>query len=106
MFVHMSYKNAALTFDKVNSHLQYVQERMLSSMLTLYPDKTEFIIFGSYAQLKKLDSHLPFRIFANFMHPEVVVKNLDVWFDASFSFADHVHNICKVCLIQMCDLRW
>ena len=64
-------------------------------MLKLNPDKTEFIIFGSHAQLKKLDPYIPVRIFDNFMHSEVVVKNYGVWFNANFSFADHVHNICK-----------
>ena len=63
------------------------------------------IIFGSHAQLKKLDPYLPVRIFGNFMHPAVVVKNLGVWFDAKFSFADHVRNICKKCFIQIRDLR-
>ena len=38
------------------------------------------------------------------MHPAVVVKNLGVWFDVNFSFADHVCNICKTCFIQMRDL--
>ena len=62
---------------------------MLSSMLKLIPEKTEFFIFGSHAPLKKLDSHLPVRIFGELMHPSVVVKNLGVWFDVIFSFADH-----------------
>ena len=64
----------------------------------------EFIIFGSHAQLKKLDSHLPVRIFGKLMHPSVV-KNLGVQFDAKFSFADHVPNIYKTCFIQMRELR-
>ena len=62
----------------------------------LNTDKTEFIIFRSHAQLKKLDSLLPVRIFGNFVHPTVVVKNLGVWFNANFSFADYVRSICKV----------
>ena len=74
-------------------------------MLKLNPDKTEFIIFGSHAQLQKLDPYLLVSIFGNFMHPAVVVKNLGVWFDGNFSFADHVRNICKTCFIQICDLR-
>ena len=53
----------------------------------------------------KLDSSLLVRIFGNFMHPAVVVKNLGVWFDANFSFADHIRNICKTCFIQIRDLR-
>ena len=39
------------------------------------------------------------------MHP-AVVKNLNDWFDAKFSFSDHVYNIRKALFIQMCDLRW
>ena len=89
----------------MNSGLLDVQEWMSSSMLKLNPNKIEFIIFGSHAQFKKLECHLPVRLFGNFMHPAVVVKNLGVWFDANLSFADHVHNICKTCVIQIHDLR-
>ena len=108
MFVHLSYKNATSACDKLNSCLQDVQEWMSSSMLKLNPDKTEFIIFGSHAQLKKLDSHLPVRIFGKLLHPSAVVKNVGVWFEANFSFADHVRIIysMKTCFIQMCYLRW
>ena len=85
-------QNAALAFDKLNLCLLDVQEWMLSSMLKLNPEKTEFIIFGSHARLKKFDPYLPVRMFSNFMHP-AVVKNLGVWFDANLSFADHVRNV-------------
>ena len=54
---------------------------------------------------KKLDPYLPVKIVGNFMHPAVVVKNLGVWFDANFSFANHDRNICKTCFIQIRDLR-
>ena len=104
LFIHISHKNAALAFNKLNSCLLDVQKWMSPSMLKLNPDKTEFIIFGSHAQLKKLDPYLPVKIFGNFMHP-AVVKNLGVWFDANFSFANHVRNICKTCFIQIRDLR-
>ena len=49
LFIYMSHKNAA--FDKLNSCLLDVQKWMSSSMLKLNPDKTEFIIFGSHAQI-------------------------------------------------------
>ena len=49
LFVHMSYKNAALAFDKLNSCLLDVQEWISSSMLKLNSNKMEFIIFGSHA---------------------------------------------------------
>ena len=55
---------------------------------------------------RKLDPYVCVGILGNSMHPAVVVKNLSVWFDANFSFADHLCNICKTCFIQLCDLRW
>ena len=56
---------------------------MLSSTLKLNPAKTDFIIFRSHAPHAP---YLPIRIFGNFMHTSVVVKNLGVCFDANFSF--------------------
>ena len=91
----MSDKNASLAFDKLNSCLLDVQEWISSSMLKLHPDKTGFTIFESYDKLKKLDPYLSVRIFGYIMYPAVVVKNLDVWFDANSSFADDVGNICE-----------
>ena len=48
----------------------------VESMLKVNHDKTKFIIFGSHAQLTKLDPYLPARIFGYFMHPAVVVMNM------------------------------
>ena len=42
---------------------------MSTSRIKLNPEKIEFIIFGSHAQLKKLDSYLPVRIFDKLLHP-------------------------------------
>ena len=106
LFIQLSYKNTTLAFDKLNSCLQDVQKWMLSSILKLNPEKTEFIIFWLSCSAKKLDYYLPVRIFGKFLHPSAVVKNLGGWFDAKFSFGDRVCNICKTCFIQMCDLRW
>ena len=60
----------------------------------------------SHARLKKIDSNLLVRIFGNFMHPAIVVKNLGVSFNSNFSFTDHVRNIYKTCFIQIRNLRW
>ena len=78
---------------------------MSPRMLKLNPEKTVFIIFGSHAQLKKLDSYLPVRIFGKLLHPSAVVKNLGVLFDTNFPFADHVRNFCKTWFSQMHETR-
>ena len=37
--------------------------------------------------------------------PSDAIKNFGVWFDSDFSFTKHVKNVCKLCFIQMRDLR-
>ena len=37
--------------------------------------------------------------------PAEAVKNLGVWFDSDFSFSKHVRSVCKVCFLQIRDLR-
>ena len=74
-------KNATSAFDKLNSCLQDVYEWILSSMLKLSPEKTEFIILGFYAEIKKLDSYFRVRLFGKLLHQSTVDKNLGVWFD-------------------------
>ena len=51
-----------------------------SSMEFEIPQKlhTEISELSYHSQVKKLDSHLPVRVFSNFMHPVVVVKKLCV----------------------------
>ena len=62
-----------------------------------------FIIFGYNAQLKKLNSHLPVRIFGKHIHP----KNLGVWFDANFPLLimSAILQYFQTCFILMHDLR-
>ena len=78
---------------------------MSLSVLKLNLEKTEFIIFGSHAQLKKLDLYQSLRIFSELWHSSAFVKNLGVLLYANFSFGDHIRNIFKTCFIQMLDLR-
>ena len=77
---------------------------MSLSKLKLNPGKTEFIVFGSKSQHQKI-SYFPVSIFGSLIHPVDSVRNLGVWFDAEFSFSEHVKRTCKACFLQMRDLR-
>ena len=68
---------------------------MAVGKLKFNPDKTEFIVFVSKAQHKKLSSHFPVNVLGSLLHPADIVKNLGVWFDADFSFSEHVKKTCK-----------
>ena len=105
LYVHLSHMNASAAFDKLNRCLQDVKEWMLASKLKLNPDKTEFILFGSKKQRKRLNACFPIDILGNALHPTESVRNLGVWFDSDFSFSKHVQNVCKDRFIQLRDFR-
>ena len=78
---------------------------MSFSKLKLNPEKTEFVVFGSKAQHQKISSHFPVSILGSLLHLVDSVRNLGVWFDAEFSFFEHVKRTCKACFLQMHDLH-
>ena len=105
LYIHLSHKNASSALAKLNACLHDVQEWMSLSKLKLNPEKTEFIVFGSKAQCQKISSHSPVSILGSLLHPVDSVRNLGMWFDADFSFSEHIKRTCKVCFLQMRDLR-
>ena len=56
----------------------------MDSTLKLYPDKTEFILFGSKKQRERLNARFLIDILGNPLHPTESVRNLGVWFDSDF----------------------
>ena len=105
LYIHLSHKNASAAFAKLNACLHDVQRWMSRSKLKLNPEKTEFIVFGSKAQRRKISSHFPVSILGSLLHLVDSVRNLGVWFDAEFSFSEHVKRTCKACFLQMRDLH-
>ena len=104
LYIHLSHKNASAALARLNACLLDVQRWMSLSKLKLNPEKTEFIVFGSKSQRQKLSSYFPVSIFGSLIHPVDSVRNLGVWFDAEFSFSEHVKRTCKACFLQMRDL--
>ena len=76
---------------------------MSTSKLKLNPDKTEFILFDSKKQEKKLKAWFPIDILGSPLCPAESFKNLGVWFDCDFSMSKHVESVCKSCFIQLLD---
>ena len=105
LYIHLSHKNGSSALAKLNACLHDVQEWMSLSKLKFNPEKTEFIVFGSKAQRLKISSHFPVSILGSLLHPVDSVRNLGVWFDADFSFSEHIKKTCKACFLQMHDLR-
>ena len=105
LYIHLSNKNTCAALAKLNACLNDVQRWMSLSKLKLNPEKTECIVFGFKAQCQKISSHFPVSILCSLLHPVYSVRNLGLWFDAEFSFSEHVKRTCKACFLQMIALR-
>ena len=78
---------------KLSHCLENVKRWLSTNKLKLNPDKTEFIVFGSKSQCKKLNHSV--NILGNLISPVDALWNLGVWLDADFSFSCHVMKACK-----------
>ena len=86
LFIHLTHKNAEIAFDRLGKCLEDVKLWLCANKLKLNADKTDFIIFGSKSQQKKLNPFFPVNILGESLIPSDAVKNLGVWFDSDFSF--------------------
>ena len=65
LYVHLTHNNVGLALDKMSHCPDYVQRWLCTNELRLRPGKTEFIVFGSRSQRKKLNHSFPMNILGN-----------------------------------------
>src|SRR6218665_2045926 len=81
---------------------------MSSNLLRLNPSKTEFIIIGLPAQIKKIPDptiHLSYNSSPTTFTSDAPVRNLGVTFDPHLSFSNHISNLSRSCCMHIRDLR-
>jgi hypothetical protein len=77
-----------------------------SRRLKLNTEKTDFIWFGSRANLKKVnDRECSFQAGSDTIQPSTVVRNLGVLFDAELSMKQHVAKVASTCFYHLRRLR-
>ena len=77
-----------------------------SRRLKLNTEKTDFIWFGSRANLKKVnDRECSFQAGSDMIQPSTVVRNLGVLFDAELSMKQHVAKVASTCFYHLRRLR-
>src|SRR6218665_1067666 len=78
------------------------------NLLRLNLSKTEFIIIGLSAQIKKLPDpsiHLSDNSSSTSFTSDAPVRNLGVTFDPHLSFSNHISNLSRSCFMHTRDLR-
>src|SRR6218665_643368 len=81
---------------------------MSSNLLRLNPSKTEFIIKGLSAQIKKIPDHsihLSNNSSSTTFTSDTPVRNLSVTFDPHLSFSNYISNLSRSCFMHIRDLR-
>jgi len=77
-----------------------------SSRLQLNAENTDFIWFGSRANLKKLrDRDCSLQVGSDTIQPSTVVRNLGVLFDSELSMKQHVAKVGATCFYHLRRLR-
>ena len=69
LFIHLIHKNAEIAFDRLGKCLEDVKLWLCANKLKLNADKTDFIIFGSKSQQKKLNPFFPVNILGESLIP-------------------------------------
>src|SRR6218665_3890781 len=90
------------------SVVNQISQWMSSNLLRLNPSKTEFIIIGLPAQIKKIPDpsiHLSDNSSSTSFTSDAPVRNIGVTFDPHLSFSNHISNLSRSCFMQIRDLR-
>jgi hypothetical protein len=98
-----------LSFEAAKLHLQSaitnISNWMAANLLTLNPDKTDFLIIGQQNQLNKLSSttlSLPHNVS---IIPTTLARNLGIFFDNNLSLKEQITHVTKSCFYHIKDFR-
>src|SRR6218665_252640 len=108
LFISFSPASFFTSIAHLLSVVNQISQWMSYNLLCLNPSKTEFIIIGLPAQIKKIpDSSI--RLSNNSSSTTVIsdapVRNLGVTFDPHLSFSNHISNLSRSCFMHIRDLR-
>src|SRR6218665_2442438 len=107
LFISSSPASFSTSIAHLLSVVNQISQWMLSNLLCLNPSKTEFIIIGLPAQIKKIpDSSI--RLSNNSSSTTFIsdapVRNLGVSFDPHLSFSNPISNLSRSCFMHIRDL--
>ena len=101
VYISLSQLNAQESVWTLNDCLTVILFWMESSMLTLKPNKTNLIIFGTKQHRNRVISHFLFKLLGSDTFPSDTVRNLGVVFDSDLNFRQHIYQVCKSCLYNI-----
>ena len=90
--------------NTLSTCLDAVYSWLTLNRLSVNPDKTEYLLFGTPQQRSKI-THTSLDFRGKSLSPGVHARNLGVEFDSNLSFDYHISNICRSSFFQIRQLR-
>src|SRR6218665_1060702 len=103
LLISFSPASISTSIAQLLSVVNQISQWMSSNLLRLNPSKTEFIIIGLPAQIKKIPDpsiHLSDNSSSTSFTSDAPVRNLGVTFDPHLSFSNHISNLSRSCFMH------
>jgi Reverse transcriptase (RNA-dependent DNA polymerase)/Endonuclease-reverse transcriptase len=105
LFLSFSPSQFANSIHLLQNTISEISSWMASNFLSLNPSKTEFLLFGTPAQLTKISEPTLTLSSDTIIKPASSARNLGIIFDSNLSFSDHISHLSKTCFSHIRDLR-
>ena len=105
LYISFSPQTYISNIDQLQSVIALVSSWMSSNLLSLNPDKTEFLIVGTPQQLSKLNNPVLVVDSNTTITPVTSARSLGILFDNHLSFDNQITALSKACFYHIRDLR-
>ena len=94
LYISFSSSESSNSLASLSSTLDTVYSWLTLNRLSVNPDKTEYLLFGTYQQRSKvIDSSVSFQ--GKRLNPSSHARNLGVVFESDLSLTRHISNVCR-----------
>src|SRR5579863_4669521 len=104
IYISFSASDSDTALSQLSTTLDATYTWLTANRLCVNPSKTDYILFGTYQQCRKITSST-LSFCGNILSPSAEVKNLGVTFDADLSFKTHISSICRFSFYHIRQMR-
>ena len=106
IYMSFSAQDAEHSINRLTQVLDLVQTWFTFNKLSLNPDKTEYMLIGTWQQHKKLeDKNLSFSFGGHNIEPSDKFRNLGFFMDKHLILKSHVSKICQISYYHIRNFR-
>lgn len=101
LFTTTPHSEVSLATIKLEVCISEIEKWLSFNQLMMNPEKTEFIILGKKATIKKLPTTLSLQIGNTTIPPNTTVRNLGFIIDTHLTMEQHIQHVCRNCFFYL-----